>query len=153
VTPAIVKEYIQQRKIEKAAVATINRELALLKRAFSLANKDQQLTLRPYIPMAGSEKDNVRRGFFEVGEVESMLEHLDPVMAEMTRFGFRTSWRASEFRLLTWVRVDRVRREVRLDTSKNGRPRLLPLDDELAALVERRWTARQYKKKDGTTGI
>ncbi len=82
-----------------------------------------------------------------------MLEHLDPVTAKMTRFGFRTGWRASEIRLLTWRRVDRAAREIRLDTTKNGRPRLLPLDDDLTALFERRWTARQYTKADGTTGI
>jgi integrase len=152
VTPDVVREYIEQRKVEKAAIATINRELALLKRAFSLANEEQKLTVRPYIPMAGPE-DNVRSGFFEIGEIARMLKHLDPVMAEMTRLGFRTGWRASEIRLLTWSRVDRTAREIRLDTTKNGRPRLLPLDDELAALFERCWRARQYTKKDRTTGI
>jgi len=43
--------------------------------------------------------------------------------------------------------------EIRLDTTKKGRPRLLPLDDDLAALFERRWTARQYTKKGGTSAI
>ena len=152
ITPDVVRKYIQQRITEKAATATINRELALLKRAFSLANEEQKLTVRPYIPTAGPE-DNVRGGFFEIGEIQRMLEHLDPVMAEMTRLGFRTAWRASEIRLLTWSRVDRAAREIRLDTTKNGRPRLLPLDDELAALFDRRSNARQYTKKDGTIGI
>ncbi len=152
VTPDLVREYIQQRRADKAATATINRELAILKRAFSFANEEQKFSNGCYIPMAGPE-DNVRSGFLEVADVERMIEHLDPVMSAMTVFGFRTAWRASEIRLLTWSRVDRVAREVRLETTKNGRPRLLPLDDELAALFDRRWAARQYTKADGTTAL
>jgi integrase len=43
------------------------------------------------------------------------------------------------------------RREVRLRTSKNGEGRVLPLEDELWDLIERRWTARTIKQEDGTT--
>jgi integrase len=153
VNPDLVRTYIKQRtKDDGVTTATINRELAVLKRAFNLAVEEGKLASKPYIPSAGSE-NNVRTGFFEVAELERMLQHLDHVMGEMARFGFRTGWRAAEVRLLTWSRVDRAAREIRLDTTKNGRPRLLPLDDDLAALVERLWSARQYTKKDGTTGL
>ena len=54
---------------------------------------------------------------------------------------------------LTWDAVDRLAREVRLRTSKNGQGRILPLHDELWNLIERRWTARTVQKKDGTTKI
>ncbi len=151
ITPDLVREYISERRSEGAATATVNRELALLKRAFNLANEEQKLAIRPYVPMAGAE-DNVRRGFFEPTDVDRIAAHLDPVMAAMTLFAFRTAWRASEIRLLTWDRVDRAAREVRLDTTKNGRPRLIGLDEDLAALFDRLWTARQYTK-NGTTAL
>ena len=152
VTPDTVRIYIEQRREEGCSTATINRELAVLKRAFSVAVQERKINVKPYIPSAGPE-DNVRRGFFEAGDVERMVANLDPVMAEMTRFGFVTGWRSSEIRLLTWSRVDRAAREIRLDTSKNGRPRLLPLDDDLAALFERAWAARQYVKRGGTSAL
>lgn len=41
-------------------------------------------------------------------------------------------------------------REVRLRTSKSGKPRTLPLDGDLWDLMERRWTAREFTREDGT---
>jgi integrase len=51
--------------------------------------------------------------------------------------------------------VDRTHGRIvlRREHSKNGEPRVLPLVDELAALVERRWTAGEYRAPDGTTGL
>jgi integrase len=49
--------------------------------------------------------------------------------------------------------VDRKAREVRLGTSKNGRPRSLPLDGSLWELIERRWKAREYQVQDGITAV
>lgn len=49
--------------------------------------------------------------------------------------------------------MDRAAREVRLRTSKDGQGRVLPLEGELWNLIERRWTARTVKQKDGTTKI
>lgn len=152
VTPDLVRTYVAQRREEGVATATINRELAVLKRAFSVAAQERKIGVKPYIPSAGPE-DNARGGFFEAHEFERMLAHLDPLMQEMARFGFRTGWRPSEIRALTWDRVDRAARELRLRTTKNGRPRLLAMDDGLAALIERMWTARQFTRRGGTTGL
>ena len=52
---------------------------------------------------------------------------------------------------LRWDAVDRAAREVRLRTSKNGEGRVLPLQDDLWNLMERRWAARTIEQKDGTT--
>ena len=46
-----------------ASNAEVNRELAILKRAFSLAIKDGLLSAKPYIPML--TENNVRQGFLE----------------------------------------------------------------------------------------
>ena len=49
--------------------------------------------------------------------------------------------------------MDRDAREVRLRTSKNGHGRVLPLDGELWAIMERRWSARRYVAGNGVTAI
>lgn len=36
---------------------------------------------------------------------------------------------------------------------KNGESRVLPLVGELAALIDRRWTAREYRTPDGTPAL
>ncbi len=59
-------------------------------------------------------------------------------------------WRRAEIRLLRWENVDRKAREVRLDDSKNGDGRVLPLVDETWAMFERLWAERQYSTPNGT---
>ena len=52
----------------------INRELQILKRTFSLAIKSGRIAMRPDILML--EEDNVRTGFFEREQYQSVLAHL-----------------------------------------------------------------------------
>jgi hypothetical protein len=51
-----VKKYTADRLDAGAAPASVNRELAALKRMFSLAVEAQLLTHRPHIPMLEEDK-------------------------------------------------------------------------------------------------
>lgn len=64
-TTSLVQKYILDRQNEGAQNATINRELAILKRAFNLGRKHTppKVARVPHIPML--EENNVRKGFFE----------------------------------------------------------------------------------------
>ena len=72
-TPA-VRQYIARRQGDGARNATINRELAALRRAFSLACQRGRLFVRPHIPML--QERNVRQGFFEREQYQTVLRHL-----------------------------------------------------------------------------
>jgi hypothetical protein len=61
-----VNKYIAQRLQAGAANATINRELAALKRMFNLGLQAEKIHRKPYIPML--KENNARQGFFEHGE-------------------------------------------------------------------------------------
>ena len=61
-TKAEVNEYIAARLVEDASNATINRELAIIKCAFALAEIQ-----RPAFAMLN--EDNVRQGFFEAEQL------------------------------------------------------------------------------------
>ncbi len=76
VTTADVNRYIIARQAAKAANATINRELAALKRAYSLAYKATKILAKPYIPMLA--ENNVRTGFFEPYQLEAVRAKLPP---------------------------------------------------------------------------
>lgn len=76
----------------------------------------------------------------------------DPIN-DIARFGYLSGWRRGEIVPLTWDAIDREAREVRLRTSKNGQGRVLPLTDDLWDLIERRWAARSFERKDGTTRL
>jgi hypothetical protein len=63
VTKADVTAFVAHREEQGAANATIDRELAALKRMFVLAMQGGKLLARPHISML--LEDNVRRGFFD----------------------------------------------------------------------------------------
>jgi integrase len=133
------------------APQTVDHELGQLRAAFRLARKQERINRVPYIPMYNAK--NARKGFLEASQVEAIVGHLPEPLADLTRFAYSSGWRKGEIVSLRWEQVDRSAREVRLFDSKNGRGRVLPLDDALSALLERRWQAREYALSDGTTAL
>lgn len=138
-------------KAKGASNASINRELALLKRVFSLAIKAGLLFHRPYIPMLA--ENNVRTGFFEPEQYEAVLRHLPEELRPVITFAYLTGWRMkSEIQKLEWRRIDFAAGEIRLDagTTKNGEGRVFPMTAELRALLERLHAEHEARKKTGT---
>src|SRR2546425_11397904 len=79
ITTADVRRYVARRQDEGAKNATINRELSVLRRAFTLAIAAGTLASRPHIALL--REANVRRGFFEPEEFESVRRRLPPDLA------------------------------------------------------------------------
>jgi integrase len=123
---------------------TINIELALLGKAFTLAVRARRLRVRPYIPKLAADLSRVRRGFFSRDEVEQLAERLPDVIGDVVLFLFFSTWRVGEARTLLWRDYDRTDSVIRLRPkhSKNRHGRLLPVEGELATIIERRWQAR-----------
>src|SRR5438046_8377586 len=139
ITTADIRRYVLRRQEEGARNATINRELSVLKRAFTLAIAAGTLASRPHIALL--REDNMRRGFFEAGEFESVRRRLPPDLADFVSFLYTTGWRwRSEAARLCWANVAFDAGEVRLEpgTTKTGEGRIFPLTAELRALLERR---------------
>jgi integrase len=131
--------------------AEINRELAHLKRIFSLAIRDGVIGRKPHIPMM-DERGRVRTGFFEAEMLASVLAHLPAENRPVIRFAATTGWRiASEVLPLQWRQVDMDAGEVRLDpgTTKNGDGRVFPMTANLRALLKEREADRDRVKKAG----
>jgi integrase len=130
--------------------AEINRELALLKRMFTLALQDGKLLHRPHIPMLAEH--NVRTGFFEKEQLHSVLTHLPDEIRPVIQFAAITGWRiASEVLPLEWRQVDMKVGEVRLDAgkTKNGEARTFPFTTDLRALLEIQDEAREQLQRSG----
>jgi len=146
-----VRRYVARRQDEGAKNATINRELAVLKRAFTLAIAAGTLASRPH--MALLREENVRRGFFEAGEFASVRRRLPPDLADFVSFLYITGWRwRSEAARLRWTNVALDAGEVRLDpgTTKSGDGRVFPFTADLRALLERRRTmTREHERELG----
>lgn len=139
VTGADISKYADLRLGDGAAPATVNRELAALRRAFRLALKQELFTIVPVITTL--REDNVRRGFLEPDQLEAVCRHLPEVETDLVRFCYVTGWRSrSEAFPLTWAQVDWAGSFVRLEpgTTKNREGRAFPLILPLRALLERR---------------
>jgi hypothetical protein len=90
-TSADVREYSAKRLEQAAANATVNRELAALKRMFSLAVKGERLQRMPYIEML--KENNARKGFFEREQFEAVRTHLPAYAQPAATFAYITGWR------------------------------------------------------------
>ncbi len=137
VSSADVTAYRVKRQDEGAAPATINRELAALKRMFSLAVKGERLQRMPHIEML--RENNARRGFFEREQFEAVRAHLPEYARPAATFAYLTGWRLkSEILPLQWRQVDFKAGTVRLDvgTTKNNDGRTFPMIPELRSVLE-----------------
>ena len=79
------------RRAAKASNGEINRELSLIKRGYSLAIKDRQITSRPYIQMLAEAPPRV--GFFEPAQHAAVLQHLPPDLRPVIIFAYICGWR------------------------------------------------------------
>lgn len=134
-TTADVRAYIARRQAANASNAEINRELAILKRAFRLAMQAGKLLYRPHIPML--EEHNVRTGFFERDEFEAVRSRLREYLRPVVTFAYLTGWRVpSEVLPLQWRQVDLKAGIVRLDpgATKNDEGRTFPFGQVLPTL-------------------
>ncbi len=145
ITPDRISAYVRARQEEGAANGSINRELAALKRAFTLATRAGKLNSAPYIRLL--EENNSRRGFLDHGSFLALRDGLPAHLQDPVTFLYLSGWRVSEMRTLEWRDVDLAGHEVRLrpEESKNKDGRVLPLRGELLEVFER---AREKRRPD-----
>jgi integrase len=140
VNTEMVRRYMSLRTEEKASPATINRELAVLKRAFYLGSESTPPKIRqlPHIPMF--RERNVRKGFLKD-------EQYDKLAAECGREGlwlrallavaYNFGWRKGELINLRVHQVDLASRTIRLEVgeTKNNAGRMVKMPDEVLLLL------------------
>jgi hypothetical protein len=88
-----IRAYTAERKKAGAANGTINRELTILKRMFSLAIQADRLVRKPHIPLL--VENNTRTGFFEPDAIASVIAHLPEAIRPIVRFAYITGWRVN----------------------------------------------------------
>jgi integrase len=142
VTAARVARYAQDRLAAGKARATVNRELAALRRAFALAIEQERLSVAPRIKLMA--EDNARQGFVTVTQFEAIAARLPDYLQDVARFSYLTGWRRGEVVSLEWADVDLEgeRITLRRERSKNGQPRTIPFVGSLGEIIARRRAAR-----------
>jgi integrase len=121
------------RKIPPARNATINRELALLRRAFTLGKNatPPKVANIPSIPALA--ENNVRKGFFEDDAFLAVRCKLPEEIRPVVTFAYYTGCRKGEILGLRWIQVDLSERVIRLEPgeTKNDEGRTIFMTPEL----------------------
>ena len=94
-----LKRYILRCRDEKAADATINREMAIIRRSFTIASKSNP----PKVPLL--EEQNIREGFLEYDQYIALREKL-PAHLKALRVGYQLGMRIGELRNIQWNQLD-----------------------------------------------
>jgi len=141
-----VDKYIGRRLGEGSAPASINRVTQMLGQAFKLAIRRRRLVIAPHVRHL-SEAGNVRQGFFGEPEFRSVVDNLPNYLKDFARFAYFTGMRKGEITSLRWEDVDGDVIRLRAENAKNGEARTIPLEAELADLIERRRVGREVKRE------
>ncbi len=105
----------------------------------------RQLSSMPEIPRL--REDNARQGFFAKNDFLAVLANLgDQDIADFLEWFYWTGMRPGEIRSLTWACFDRETWTLRLHAkdAKKGHGRVIPLEDSLREIIQRRITARRF---------
>ena len=135
---AQVRQYIDSRRRDGASDATINRELAIVRRGFKLGTReDPPLVHRmPAIPVL--TENNVRQGFVEQEQAEKLLQELPNNLKALFVCAYHVGARKNELRRIKWSQVDLEAGVIRLPASqtKTKRPRTLPIYGDMCRWLE-----------------
>lgn len=146
VTASRIQRYITARQSCHAANGTINRELHIFQRAFSLAVEQKRLS-EFHVPQCPSlAEENVREGFVEKADFDRVLLNLrNPDVQDFARWAFWTGMRRGEIAKLTWAAFDRESSTLILPgrSTKNKRSRKLVLEGMYREIIARRFSARR----------
>jgi integrase len=148
VDEARIEKYKADRRTEPSpkggltAEATINRELAALRKAFKLAVKRKQIAAAPEVQLF--PEDNARQGFVEHETFEKIATALDQPWQDAARFAYLTGWRLREVYDLGWSEVDWQHKLITLPgaRAKNKEARPLPITGDLVPVMARRREAQ-----------
>lgn len=138
ITTDAIKKYVEKRLSGGVNNATVNRELAAVKRAFNLAVRctPPKVSHVPYIPML--KENNVRKGFIEQKDYLALRKALPDYLKPVLSFGYFTGWRKAEILNLKWSHVNLRDGIVRLEAgeTKNGEGRTLYMEPELLIMMQ-----------------
>lgn len=139
----MLKEFQRVMRERGHAAATVNKLLAILSAALSLALENEILEHRLKFPKK-LRCAPPRQGYFEYHEYLAIRRELPEWAKDVLTFGYNSGWRWGEVVGLTWDEVDFQNRVVRLSPSrsKNLETRMLPMFAHLEQCLRRRHKVR-----------
>jgi integrase len=142
ITPQLIeqfKNYRRQKTISGRPVtgATVNRDLACLKTAFSKAVQWGLVSSNPVkMVKLYSEKDRARTRYLSPEEKARLLAVCSPELRRIVLAALKTGMRKSELLTLRWLDVDFGANQIKIRKSKSGRIRFIPLHPDVLEILK-----------------
>lgn len=141
ITAARVEEY-QHERVKVVCPATSNREMALLKHMFNLAERrGQHQGTNPVRFLRFLPEDNLRFETLSEEQEKALLLASPPYLREMITFAINTGLRTSDIYNLQWMEVDIEQKRLKKIIKKSAKPLSLPLNDAAFTVIEARAAA------------
>lgn len=132
ITPLLVERFIAKRVKDGVMKSTINRDLSCLKKMFNKAIDWNYLNENPLTKIKlFTEKDNVRGKVLSEEEEARLLSACPPHLKSILIFALNTGMRLGEILNLQWNRIDFEARRIRIEKTKSGKTRFVPINDVL----------------------
>jgi integrase len=118
--------------------ATVNRELSVLSKIFSLAFEAELVDENPCRRVRKLRVSNLCGHCLTAEEEEALFNELAGVewVANIVLFALHTGMRRSEIFNLRWFDIDTTRETVHVRQSKNGRARAVPMNETVKVLLQ-----------------
>ena len=137
ITPKRIVAYKNHRYTDGVKPATINRELASLKKAFNLARREWEwCDDNPVCRVSMEQEHNTRDRWLTADEEARIVSAAPAWLRELIVSAIHTGMRQGEILGLTWTGVDLFRRTVTVFKSKNGERRTIPLNQTALDLLK-----------------
>ncbi len=126
--------------------ATVNRELAILSRIFSLAVENEILFYNPCQRVKKLKVDNQRTRYLSDEEEKLLIDELkdNELLKNIVVFAINTGMRRGEIFNLKWFDADLKRNVLYVRQTKTGRDRAIPVNDKVLLMLENMPKVSEY---------
>jgi len=144
IKPSMIEAYQEKRLNQltkrgtKTRPATVNRELALMKRIYNLAIRDGLVDVNPCFKVQMLPENNKRDRVLSKEEYEKLMKELAPWVRPIVKLAYYRGMRLNEILNLTWDKVNLKEGYIKLlpEDTKTGKGRIIPLGEELKELFK-----------------
>jgi len=134
ITPRTISDYMQTRKNDGVSVATINREVGVLSKAFNLAMKQWEWCgSNPCSRISREPENNTIDRWLTQDEEQRLISgakgYLNRQLTEIIVIALNTGMRQGEILNLKWQDIDFSRKVITVHKTKNKDPKVIPLNN------------------------
>ncbi len=136
ITPLMIEQYRRGRLESGVTKSTVNRETALLKKMFnvamnwSLAQRNPVLGIKMF-----SERDGLKERILAYDEEARFLAECPAFLQPIVVMALHTGMRRGEILNVKWDQIDLEKRIVQVKHTKNGKDRLIPINESLFSVL------------------